>query len=115
VPRCARPTYEHYDFTLQAGAAISLWFLGVSVLDIAPYMYDALQPQLMLLSGQVGKAGGHDWIYLFSSMGLLPKAQLIGALTHKIGALVVVLARGWGVWLLRRQYARVQGHVMRED
>jgi hypothetical protein len=28
---------------------------------------------------------------------------------------VVVLARGWGVWLLRRQYARVQGHVMRED
>jgi len=97
------------------GAAVGLWFLGVSVLDIAPYMYDAFQPQLMLLSGQVGEAGGHDWIYLFSSMGLLPKAQLIGALTHKIGAIVVVLAVGWGAWLLRRQYPRVQDHVMRED
>jgi hypothetical protein len=97
------------------GAAVGLWFLGVSLLDIAPYMYDALQPQLMLLSGQVGEAGGHDWIYLFSSMGLLPKAQLIGALTHKIGALVVVLALGWAASLLRRQYPRVQDHVMRED
>jgi hypothetical protein len=97
------------------GAAVGLWFLGVSVLDIAPYMYDALQPQLMLLSGQVGEGGGHDWIYLFSSMGLLPKAQLIGALTHKVGALVVVLALAWGAWLLRRQYPRVQDHVMQED
>lgn len=51
------------------GAAVGLWFFGVSVLDIAPYMYDALHPQLMLLSGQVGEAGGHDWIYLFSSLG----------------------------------------------
>jgi len=97
------------------GAAVGLWFFGVSVLDIAPYMYDALQPQLMLLSGQVGEAGGHDWIYLFTSMGLLSKAQLIGALTHKIGALVVVLALAWGTWLLRQQYPRVQGHVVRED
>jgi hypothetical protein len=97
------------------GAAVGLWFLGVSVLDIAPYMYDALQPQLMLLSGQVGEGGGHDWIYLFSSMGLLPKAQLIGALTHKVGALVVVLALAWGAWLLRRQYPRVRDHVMQED
>jgi len=48
-------------------------------------------------------------------MGLLPKAQLIGALTHKVGALVVVLALAWAAWLLRRQYSRVQGHVMRED
>jgi hypothetical protein len=97
------------------GAAVGLWFFGVSVLDVAPYMYDALQPQLMLLSGQVGEDGGHDWIYLFSSMGLLPKAQLIGALTHKVGALVVVLALAWAAWLLRHQYPRVQDHVMRED
>lgn len=86
------------------GAAVGLWFLGVSVLDIAPYMYDALQPQLMLLSGRTGEDGGHDWIYLFSSMGLLPKAQLIGALCHKAGALIVLLALGWGGWLLRRQH-----------
>lgn len=97
------------------GAAVGLWFFGVSVLDVAPYMYDALHPQLMLLSGSTGEEGGHDWIYLFSSLGLLAKSQLIGALTHKLGALLVLLALGWGVWLLRRQYPRVEGHVRLED
>ncbi len=97
------------------GAAVGLWFFGVSVLDVAPYMYDALQPQLMLLSGATGEAGGHDWIFLFSSMGLLPKAQLIGGLTHKLGALVLLASLGWAAWLLRRQYPRLADHVMQED
>ena len=69
------------------GAALGLWLLGVSLLDVAPYMYDALQPQLTLLNGSVGEEGGHDWIYLFESMGLRPRAQFIGAATHKLGAL----------------------------
>lgn len=89
------------------GASMGLWFLGVSLLDIAPYMFDALQPQLMLLSGATGEAGGHDWIYLFSSLDLLPKAQLMGGLTHKLGALVVVLSLAWAAWLLHRCYPRV--------
>jgi hypothetical protein len=97
------------------GASIGLWLLGVSLLDVAPYVYDALHPQLMLLSGTTGEEGGHDWIYLLSSMGLLPKAQLLGGLVHKLGALVVLLALGWGAWVLRRQYARVAGDVLRED
>jgi hypothetical protein len=86
------------------GASIGLWLVGVSLLDIAPYMYDALHPQLMLLSGRTGEEGGHDWIYLFSSMGLLPKSQIIGALCHKLGALTVLIAIGWGVWVLRLQH-----------
>ncbi len=97
------------------GAAVGLWLLGVSLLDVAPYMYDALHPQLMLLSGATGEAGGHDWIYLFSSMGLLPKAQLIGGLTHTAGALVVLLSLGWAAWLLLRQYPPMQAHVTRQD
>ena len=97
------------------GASVGLWFFGVSVLDVAPYMYDALQPQLMLLSGTTGEDGGHDWIYLFSSLGLLPKAQLIGGLVHKLGALVVMVSLGWGAWLLRRQYPQREDHVRQED
>ena len=97
------------------GAAIGLWLLGVSILDVAPYMFDALQPQLMLLSGSTGEAGGHDWIYLFSSVGLLPKAQLMGALTHKLGALVVLLALAWASWLLALQRGRLAGDVLREE
>lgn len=88
------------------GASIGLWFVGVSMLDIAPYMYDALHPQLMLLSGMTGAEGGHDWIYLFSSMGLLDKSQFIGGLMHKLAALTVWVALGWGAWVLRLQHRR---------
>ncbi|MEO8856680.1 MAG: zinc ribbon domain-containing protein [Burkholderiaceae bacterium] len=97
------------------GAAIGLWFLGVSVLDIAPYMYDALHPQLMLLSGTTGEEGGHDWIYLFRSMGLLTRAQRIGGLTHTLGALVIMVALGWAGWVLRKQHPRIAAEVLHEE
>ncbi len=97
------------------GATVGLWFFGVSVMDVAPYMYDALQPQLMLLSGTTGDAGGHDWIYLFNSLGWLGKSQFIGGLTHKLGALVVLLSLGWAAWLLHQQHSKVDGHVRQED
>jgi hypothetical protein len=62
-----------------------------------------------------GEAGGHDWIVLFSSLGLLPKAQFIGALTHKLGAMTVVTALAWGVLVLRLQHARLDGVVLHEE
>ena len=86
------------------GAAIAGWFLGVSLLDVAPYMYDAWQPQLMLLSGRTGEAGGHDWIYLFDSLGLLNNAQAIGGRTHTLGALVIILSLDWAARSLWRQH-----------
>jgi hypothetical protein len=97
------------------GAAIGLWLLGVSLLDVAPYMFDALQPRLTLLSGSTGEAGGHDWIHLFASMGLLPRAQFIGAATHKLGALVLLLALAWAGWVLKLQRDRLAGDVLHED
>ena len=97
------------------GAAVGLWFFGVSLLDVAPYMFDALQPQLMLLSGATGEAGGHDWIYLFSSLGWLNKSPFIGGLTHALGALVVLMALAWAAWLLRQQYPRLDGFVRQDD
>ena len=97
------------------GAAVGLWFFGVSLLDVAPYMFDARQPQLMLLSGATGEAGGHDWIYLFSSVGWLNKSPFIGGLTHALGALVVLMALAWAAWLLRQQYPRLDGFVRQDD
>ena len=87
------------------GASIGLWFFGVSLLDLAPYMFDALHPQLVLLSGMTGEEGGHDWIFLFKSLGVLTKSQLIGGLVHKLGALVVLMALAWGALVLRLQHA----------
>ncbi|HRH86605.1 MAG TPA: hypothetical protein PLO41_07145 [Rubrivivax sp.] len=97
------------------GAAFGLWLLGVSLLDVAPYMYDALQPQLTLLNGSVGEQGGHDWIFLFESLGLLPRAQFIGATTHKLGALVLLLSLAWAAWLLVLQRRRIAADVLIEE
>lgn len=97
------------------GAAVGLWLLGVSLLDVAPYMYDALEPQLMLLFGSTGEAGGHDWIYLFTSMGLRPRAQALGSATHKLGALVLLLALAWAGWVLALQRGRITPAVLHED
>lgn len=97
------------------GAAIGLWLLGVSLLDVAPYVYDARQPQLMLLSGATGEAGGHDWIYLLSSLGLLQRSQGLGQFIHLLGAAVVLVALGWAAWVLRLQRGRLAGDVLTEE
>ena len=97
------------------GAAIGSWFLGVSLLDIAPYMYDALEPQLTLLGGGTGEDGPHDWIYLFRSVGWLARSQNIGGMTHSLGVLVCVASIGWAAWLLRLQYRRLSGDVLHEE
>lgn len=88
-------------------AAIGIWFFGVSVLDVAPYVYDALRPQLILLGGHTGEEGGHDWIYLLSAVGLREHAQTLGWLTHKAGALLVLAALGWGGWILLQLRSRI--------
>jgi hypothetical protein len=97
------------------GASAGLWLFGVSVLDVAPYAYDALEPQLMLLSGRIGEEGGHDWIYLLDTTGLLVHAHAVGGIIHKVGVLLVLLALLWGGWLLKQQYPRRAGFVREED
>jgi hypothetical protein len=96
------------------GAAIGLWLFGVSVLDVAPYMYDAFDPQLTLLGGGTGNDSFHDWIYLFDSVNLVHRAQRIGALTHALGVGIVLLALGWAGGVLRLQRRHIAGVVLDE-
>lgn len=88
-------------------AALGVWFFGVSALDVAPYVYDALHPQLILLGGHTGEEGGHDWIYLLSEVGWREHAQTLGWLTHKVGALIVLAALGWSGWILLQMRSRI--------
>jgi hypothetical protein len=95
------------------GGAIGFWLLGVSVLDVAPYVYDAKEPYLILLGGHTGETGGHDWIHLLSPLGLREYSQTLGWWIHKLGALMVLAALGWGGWLLKQQKARL-GETLEE-
>lgn len=93
------------------GGAVGLWLFGVSLLDIAPYMYDAWEPRLTLLGGGTGSDSFHDWIYLFDSVRQLRHAHGIGAFTHAAGVAVVLLALGWAAGVLRLQRRRIAGDV----
>lgn len=85
------------------GAAIGLWWTSVSLIDLAPYIYDALRPQLILLGGSVGEDGPHDWIYLLDSVGQRSNAQHWGALAHTLGSLIMLAALSWASAVLWRQ------------
>lgn len=84
-------------------AALCLWWTSVSLLDLSPYIYDSLHPQLTLLGGHTGEDGPHDWIYLLGVFGQIPKAQFWGAMAHTLGTMMVVFALIWAALILIRQ------------
>ena len=91
------------------GAAVCLWWAGISLIDLAPYIYDALHPQLTLLGGHTGEDGPHDWIYLFETLGGLQHAQAWGRFVRMVGALLALGALGWAGLVLRRAYRARSG------
>jgi hypothetical protein len=86
------------------GSSIGLWFVGVSILDVAPYIYDALHPKLVLLTGTTGEDGPHDWIYILDAFGLRNQAQGLGTFVHALGAATIMIALVWGTIVLWKQY-----------
>lgn len=91
------------------GAAIGLWWTSVSLVDLSPYIYDALQPQLVLLGGRTGAENGpHDWIYLLMALGQLDNAQRWGSFVHACGGLLMVAALVWGMTILLGQRTRLE-------
>lgn len=94
------------------GAAVCFWWASVSLVDVAPYIYDALHPQLVLLGGSIGnEAGRHDWINILTPLHMLKYAEILGALAHFIGSVLMVAGLAWALVVLLRQRSRVGGEV----
>jgi hypothetical protein len=85
--------------------AVGFWWLGESLLDLAPYVADAGVQRLMLLGGVTGRdmPGYHDWNVLLTHWGLVPQAEAVGAGVHFAGALVCLSALGWAATALYRE------------
>jgi hypothetical protein len=90
------------------GACLCLWWLGTSLIDLAPYIYDAHDPQLILLSGRTGNDGAHDWIDLLGDLGLLQSARGVGRLAQLGGIAVMSTAWIWGIIYLQRSWRRLR-------
>ncbi len=89
------------------GAALGLWWCGASMIDLAPYIYDAAEPQLMLLGGHTGEDGPHDWIYLLDTFGKVARSPVYGAMAHKIGIVIMIAGLAWAAIVLLRQKAQL--------
>ena len=89
------------------GASISLWWLGENFMDIAPYMNDARNQQLMLLGGVTGREadyGYHDWEFILNEVGLLRYDRILAHLTYDLGRIVMLISFAWVGYLLYKQF-----------
>jgi len=92
------------------GAAVCLWWFGENLLDIAPYINDARELKLMLLGGNTGQNtpyGFHDWEFILTETGLLRHDHLIAGMVFKTGACIMLIAIVWALFMLYKQYRRL--------
>ena len=87
-------------------AAVMLWWSAVAVMDIAPYAYDAQQPQHVLLTGRTGETGAHDFIDVLGDLGLLTRAQTVGYVMHRFGVVMLLASFAWAAWITWMQFKR---------
>jgi hypothetical protein len=88
------------------GASAMLWWTGQSLVDLSPYIADAVDRAMPL----VGGAGddSHDWGNLLTMMDMLGQAQTLARLCFAAGVLVMAAGLAWGALLLRMQYDKLK-------
>ena len=74
-------------------AAIVLFWVGQSILNVWVYAADAVVMQLVLTSGFTGSEGSfHDWNYLLTTTGLITSTKIVAGIIRFIGTLVIISA-----------------------
>lgn len=74
-------------------AAIVVFWVGQSVLNVWVYASDAVVMQLMLISGSTGAEGGfHDWNYMLTETGLLKSTKIVSGIIRAAGTLTIITA-----------------------
>ncbi len=80
--------YEKYY-----SAAIVLFWVGQSILNVFVYAADAIVMQIVLTSGLTGSEGSfHDWNYLLTETGLINSTKTVAGLIRLFGTLTIIAA-----------------------
>ena len=87
------------------GASVGAWWLGQSFMDCAPYINDARERTLMLLSGETGQEDweGHDWYQILSRSHALAYDHALARLAWILGVSLMLAALAWGAYAVWRQ------------
>ena len=74
-------------------AAIVLFWVGQSILNVWVYAADAIVMKLVLTSGFTGSEGSfHDWNYILTATGLLSSTKIVAGAIRLAGTLVIISA-----------------------
>ena len=76
-------------------------------MDIAPYINDARNQELVLLGGITGKEadyGVHDWEFILNEIGLLRYDHTLAHLADKFGTVLMLISFVWAGYLLFKQF-----------
>jgi hypothetical protein len=72
-------------------AAIVLFWVGQSILNVWVYAADAVVMRLVLTSGFTGSEGSfHDWNYLLTATGLIASTKMVAGVIRFAGTLVII-------------------------
>jgi hypothetical protein len=86
-------------------AAVTFWWVGQNFVDVAPYIFDARNRQLVLLGGRTGRDDStmHDWYNILSQLDLLRFDHTIAKGVKALGVVIILAALVWGGTVLWRQ------------
>ena len=87
--------YDHKYYS----AALVLFWVGESILNVSVYAGDAQALQLPLLGGE---GSFHDWNYLLSTMNLLPETAKVAGAIRVLGTIAILLAAFGSIRFARR-------------
>lgn len=74
-------------------AAIVLFWVGQSILNVWVYASDAVVMQLVLLGGLTGSEGSfHDWNYLLTETGLIGSTKTVAKIIRFAGTFTIIVA-----------------------
>ncbi len=74
-------------------AAIVLFWVGQSIINVWVYAADAVVMQLVLTSGFTGTEGSfHDWNYMLTRLGLIGSTKTVAGLIRIAGTVAIAAA-----------------------
>ncbi len=91
------------------GAAVTWWWMGENLVDLAPYIDDARTLQLVLIGGKTGaEVEGHDWERILTTLGWLHLDHTLGRMAHAFGVIVMMSALAWAICLIVAHWQRAR-------
>ena len=80
-------------------AAIVLFWVGQSILNVYVYAADAVVMQLVLTSGFTGSEGSfHDWNYMLTETGLIGSTKIVAGIIRTVGTLVIIASGVFSIY-----------------